>query len=349
MKQRIVQRKTSRPNARTRASSAGANGQAIAPVNRTGLPDRLKTGIEALSGFSLDDVRVHLNSSKPAELNAFAYAQGSDIHLAPGQERYLPHEAWHIVQQRQGRVKPTISGGAMPINDSPALEHEADQMGAKAIRTAHQAQNAPLQSSHQTSSFTANPETNAPAQLGKRIYYKDKHYKFKLKKKDIVLNLHIDDLIDGLDEDRVQLDKFEGLQNKGVTTFRKQPVTKYIKKIKRDITEKIGELNATQYMLTNYPNAEMLMGFSKGTGIDQVYKDGKRMIVVEAKGPGAKLGVSDRKGKQMSMPWILETSKGMRDKILGKKIRKKHSKKRLIRLVIHSTPSGNAPKNVDEF
>lgn len=343
MKQRLAQRKTSRSNARTRASSAGAGGQALAPVNHTGLPDRLKAGIEALSGFSLDDVRVHPNSPKPAQLDAFAYAQGSDIHLAPGQERYLPHEAWHIVQQRQGRVRPTTSVATTPVNDSPLLEHEADQMGAKAIRTTSRAKHVPLQGNQ------ANTETNAPAQLGKRNYYKDKHYKFKLKKKNIVLNLHIDNLIDGLDEDRTQLEKFEGLQNKGVTTYRRQPVIKYIKKIKRDITEKIGELNATQYMLTNYPGAEMLMGFSKGTGIDQIYKDGKRMIVVEAKGPGAKLGTSDRKGKQMSMPWILETAKGMRDQILGKKIRKKHGKKRLIRLVIHSTPGGNAPKSVDEF
>jgi hypothetical protein len=25
----------------------------------------------------------------------------------PGQEQHLPHEAWHVVQQKQGRVKPT--------------------------------------------------------------------------------------------------------------------------------------------------------------------------------------------------------------------------------------------------
>ena len=30
--------------------------------------------------------------------DALAYAQGSDIHLAPGQEQHLPHEAWHVVQ-----------------------------------------------------------------------------------------------------------------------------------------------------------------------------------------------------------------------------------------------------------
>jgi len=69
------------------------------------LPGNLKNGIEALSGHSMDDVKVHHNSAKPAQLNAQAYAQGTDIHLASGQEENLPHEAWHVVQQKQGRVK----------------------------------------------------------------------------------------------------------------------------------------------------------------------------------------------------------------------------------------------------
>jgi hypothetical protein len=105
----------------------------IAP-NRTGLPDRLKAGVEGLSGFSLDDVRVHYNSPKPAELHAMAYAQGAEIHLGPGQERHLPHEAWHVVQQKQGRVKPTLQTKGVPINDDSGLEREADVMGDKAWR-----------------------------------------------------------------------------------------------------------------------------------------------------------------------------------------------------------------------
>ncbi|WDF65962.1 eCIS core domain-containing protein [Flavobacterium sp. KACC 22763] len=76
--------------------------------NNTGLPGNLKSGIENLSGHSMDDVKVHYNSDKPAQLNAHAYAQGSDIHIASGQEKHLPHEAWHVVQQKQGRVKPTL-------------------------------------------------------------------------------------------------------------------------------------------------------------------------------------------------------------------------------------------------
>jgi len=103
--------------------------------NNTGLPDNLKTGIENLSGMSLDDVKVHRNSDKPAQLNAHAYAQGTDIHLASGQEKHLPHEAWHVVQQKQGRVKPTMQmKGNTKVNDDVSLEKEADVMGAKAMQ-----------------------------------------------------------------------------------------------------------------------------------------------------------------------------------------------------------------------
>lgn len=101
--------------------------------NNTGLPDNLKTGMENLSGYSMDDVRVHYNSDKPAQLQAHAFAQGTDIHLASGQEKHLPHEAWHVVQQKQGRVKPTMQmKDKVNINDDAVLEKEADIMGTKA-------------------------------------------------------------------------------------------------------------------------------------------------------------------------------------------------------------------------
>lgn len=101
--------------------------------NNTGLPDNLKGGIENLSGISLDDVKVHRNSDKPSQLQAHAYAQGTDIHLGPGQEKHLPHEAWHVVQQKQGRVQPTKQlKGNTNINDDSGLEKEADLMGERA-------------------------------------------------------------------------------------------------------------------------------------------------------------------------------------------------------------------------
>nr|WP_217651025.1 DUF4157 domain-containing protein [Fibrobacter sp. UWH4] len=103
--------------------------------NNTGMPDNLKSGIESLSGFSMDNVRVHYNSSKPATVQALAYTQGTDIHVAPGQEKHLPHEAWHVAQQMAGRVSPTTNINGMPVNDNAALEHEADVMGEKALET----------------------------------------------------------------------------------------------------------------------------------------------------------------------------------------------------------------------
>ena len=99
------------------------------------LPDNVKHGVESLSGISMDDVKVHYNSAKPAQLNAHAYAQGTDIHIASGQEKHLPHEAWHVVQQKQGRVRPTTMMKAkVPINDDAGLEKEADVMGARALQ-----------------------------------------------------------------------------------------------------------------------------------------------------------------------------------------------------------------------
>ncbi|MZP42049.1 DUF4157 domain-containing protein [Heliobacterium gestii] len=103
--------------------------------NNTGMPDNLKSGVESLSGLSLSDVKVHYNSSNPAKVGALAYTQGKDIHVAPGQERHLPHEAWHAVQQKQGRVAPTLRmNQTVQINDDKTLEAEADVMGARALQ-----------------------------------------------------------------------------------------------------------------------------------------------------------------------------------------------------------------------
>ena len=115
------------------ANNAAQRAEAPRP-NNTGMPDNLKSGIESLSGFSMDDVRVHYNSSKPATVQALAYTQGTDIHVAPGQEKHLPHEAWHVAQQMAGRVSPTTNINGMPVNDNAALEHEADVMGERAVQ-----------------------------------------------------------------------------------------------------------------------------------------------------------------------------------------------------------------------
>jgi hypothetical protein len=120
---------------KTPSLDAAQRREATPKPNNTGLPGNLKAGIESLSGLSMNHVKVHYNSSMPAQINALAYAQGGDIHLAPGQERHLPHEAWHVVQQAQGRVKPTMQmAGGVAVNDDRGLEREADAMGASAMR-----------------------------------------------------------------------------------------------------------------------------------------------------------------------------------------------------------------------
>jgi|GEM_PF-5222256 len=133
--------------------------------NDTGLPDQLKSGIENLSGLSMDDVRVHYSSDKPAQLNAHAYAQGTDIHIAKGQEKHLPHEAWHVVQQKQGRVKPTLQMKGVNINDNRGLEKEADIMGAKALQQAGTKTNEIGNAAATKPTHTIQKTTQAVAQL----------------------------------------------------------------------------------------------------------------------------------------------------------------------------------------
>ncbi|NQZ10252.1 MAG: DUF4157 domain-containing protein [Algicola sp.] len=97
------------------------------------LPICLKRGMEAVSGVNLQRVRVHYNSALPAEVDAFAYAQGENIYIAPGQEHHLPHELGHVVQQTLGMVQPTAIVNGLEINDDPGLEQHATDLGEKAL------------------------------------------------------------------------------------------------------------------------------------------------------------------------------------------------------------------------
>ncbi len=73
--------------------------------NRTGIPLQLKRRMEEHTGLSFQDVQVHYNSEQPGKINALAYTQGTQVYLAPGEEKHLPHELGHVVQQKQGIVK----------------------------------------------------------------------------------------------------------------------------------------------------------------------------------------------------------------------------------------------------
>jgi hypothetical protein len=110
--------------------------------NRTGMPDELKANMESKLNTDFSQVRIHPNSSKATEVGALAYTQGTDVHFAPGQfkpessngQQLLGHELTHVVQQGQGRVQPTGKVAGLPVNDSPALENEADELGKKIFK-----------------------------------------------------------------------------------------------------------------------------------------------------------------------------------------------------------------------
>ncbi|MBT9314489.1 hypothetical protein [Leptothoe spongobia] len=102
---------------------------------QVGLPKRLRSGIENLSGYSMADVRVEYNSSVPGKYSALGYAKGRTIHLAKGAENYLPHEAWHMVQQKQGRrPNTTETEGGQTVSTDSRMESEATEKGRKSMQ-----------------------------------------------------------------------------------------------------------------------------------------------------------------------------------------------------------------------
>lgn len=112
------------------------------------LPLDVQAKMEKVMGADFSNVNVHANSSQASSVGALAYAQGNDIHFAPGQynpdtqsgQKIIGHELAHVVQQRQGRVLPTAQlKSGMRLNDDPALEKEADDLGERAASTPDQA------------------------------------------------------------------------------------------------------------------------------------------------------------------------------------------------------------------
>jgi len=99
------------------------------------LPGGVQDKMEQSFGTTFDDVRVHEGSQAEA-VGAQAYAEGSDLHFAPGKydpeslggQELLGHELAHVVQQRAGRVE--TPQGKDGINADPSLEAEADAAGA---------------------------------------------------------------------------------------------------------------------------------------------------------------------------------------------------------------------------
>jgi len=216
--------------------------------NQTGLPDNLRAGIENLSGISMADVKVHFNSTKPSELQALAYTQGTDIYLGSGQEKHLAHEGWHVVQQKQGRVQPTMQAKGKPMNSDRALEKEADIMGAKALQTAPTETTienslSPLALPLQIPRFST---SNMPVQClqdtreDKRQLYKEIQKQCKAKK--IVLSMPPDSAQGHINLYKVVKNKSELNDTEWEKTTVEEVASKYIAEVERNYPPIFKEL-----------------------------------------------------------------------------------------------------------
>ena len=92
--QRKVSLQDNRGTAQLRILVDNRTAQLAQKPNNTGLPDTIKAGGESLSGGSMDHVRIHYNSSKPAQLNADSYSQG----ISPDQDKHFTNGAANVMQ-----------------------------------------------------------------------------------------------------------------------------------------------------------------------------------------------------------------------------------------------------------
>ena len=126
----------------TRAFSVPEQAEAPQKQNKTGMPDQVLQKMESAFNTDFSTVKIFPNSSKAPQLGALAFTQGHHVHFAPGKfnptstdgQKMLAHELTHVMQQRQGIVKPTSQIKGLPLNDDPALEKHADNLGTQAIQ-----------------------------------------------------------------------------------------------------------------------------------------------------------------------------------------------------------------------
>jgi hypothetical protein len=123
-----------------RGESRQHEGQVASDGAGEPLPSGLQHSMERSFASDFSSVRVHQGPQADA-LGAAAYTQGSEIHFSPGQydphsepgRQLIGHELTHVVQQRGGQVS-APQGKDAPVNADPALEAQADQLGAQAAR-----------------------------------------------------------------------------------------------------------------------------------------------------------------------------------------------------------------------
>ncbi|MGW2250120.1 eCIS core domain-containing protein [Kitasatospora sp. NPDC001660] len=135
---------------RTRRESGGTGGQDELPLQRSLVPQVLRTAgqpldtttrreMESRLGADFSDVRLHTGSTaraSAAEVGARAYTSGSHVVLGEGggDRHTLAHELTHVIQQRQGPVAGTDRGDGLRISDpSDRHEREAEANAVRAL------------------------------------------------------------------------------------------------------------------------------------------------------------------------------------------------------------------------
>ena len=105
------------------------------------LPSNVKNQMESNLQADFSSVKIK-ESEKATQAGALAYTQGDEITFAPGKfqphnqdgQELLGHELTHVLQQRSMNIPTTKQQKGLSINDDPALENQADQMGKLAAQ-----------------------------------------------------------------------------------------------------------------------------------------------------------------------------------------------------------------------
>ncbi|MEU9101033.1 DUF4157 domain-containing protein [Streptomyces sp. NPDC048361] len=132
------------------AAVAGLVAQRAAAVQRSAVHDVLRgsgrpldsevrADMESRLGADFGDVRVHNDVAaqrSAAEIGARAYTSGSHVVVGRGgaDRHTLAHELTHVIQQRQGPVAGTDTGGGLSMSDpSDAFERAAEANATRAL------------------------------------------------------------------------------------------------------------------------------------------------------------------------------------------------------------------------
>lgn len=93
------------------------------------LDPETRGNMEQSFGVDFSEVRIHKNAPASVTQGARAFTQDNHIAFAPGSydNKLLAHELTHVVQQKQGRVRPSIA-----LESEAALSAQCVAGGIKA-------------------------------------------------------------------------------------------------------------------------------------------------------------------------------------------------------------------------